>query len=70
MDGVRQKVNAARIKRSVLEYYCDLSQGLATFTEPERQRFLQLLIETIVFKGQEIVIRGVIPIHTQGAAVE
>lgn len=48
------------IRRTVNDYCREVAGRLGALTGAERQRFLQLLIETVVFKGNEVTIRGVI----------
>jgi site-specific DNA recombinase len=49
------------IRRTVFGYCREVSQRLHALTTSERQRLLQLLIEVVTFKGDEVTIRGSIP---------
>jgi site-specific DNA recombinase len=49
--------------RRSLEEYCKYAAGrLKSFSSQEKQRFLQTLINEVVFEGTRVRIRGVIPI--------
>lgn len=50
------------IHRSIEEFSHDAAQGIESFTVLERQRFLQLLVDNIVYEGERLIIKGVIPI--------
>lgn len=50
--------------RRTLEEYCQLAaERLQTFNEAERQRFLRLLVDVVIFEGKQIRIRAVIPLN-------
>lgn len=49
------------LRRTVVDYCREVAQRLGTLTAAERQRLLQLLIERVIFKGDEVTIRGFIP---------
>jgi site-specific DNA recombinase len=49
------------IRRTVSDYCREVAERLEALTGAERQRFLQLLIEVVIFNGDEVTIRGVIP---------
>ncbi|MBK6795247.1 MAG: recombinase zinc beta ribbon domain-containing protein [Acidobacteria bacterium] len=53
--------NMPLIQRSVYEYCKEVAGRLSSFAESDRQRLLQLLIEKVIFKGEEVIIRGIIP---------
>ena len=50
------------IRQSVMDYCKSAARRLDSFNFEERQRFLRLLIKTIVFDGEKVTIRGVIPL--------
>jgi len=50
------------IRQSIIDYCRIAADRLMSFTFEERQRFLRLLINEIVFRGDQATIRGVIPI--------
>jgi len=53
-----------------LEEYCQAAaERLQTFDEAERQRFLRLLVESIIFEGERVRIRAVIPLNDTAQAV-
>lgn len=53
-----------------LEDYCQVARDrLQTFNEVERQRFLRLLINNIIFEGEQVRIRAVIPLNDPANAV-
>jgi len=49
-------------RRSVMEYCKAAARQMDSFNFEERQRFLRLLIRAIVFNGDRVTIRGVIPV--------
>ena len=49
------------IRQSIVDYCRVAAERLTSFTPEERQRFLRLLINQIVFQGNQVTIRGVIP---------
>jgi site-specific DNA recombinase len=51
------------MRRKVVDYCQEIAQRLGTLTTAERQRLLQLLIERVIFKGAEIIIKGFIPLQ-------
>jgi Recombinase zinc beta ribbon domain len=51
-------------KRSLYDWCQSAAKGLQRFTNQDRQRFLRLLVNEIVFEGERIRIRGVIPVPT------
>lgn len=50
------------IRRSLEEYCQSAAERLQTFDEAERQRFLRLLVDTVIFEGKQIRIRAIIPL--------
>jgi len=52
------------IRRSVIDYCEHAKQRLKSLTGEERQHFLRLLIDTIIFEGHQVKIRGVIPVKS------
>lgn len=49
--------------RRTLEGYCrEAAERLRTFDSGERQRFLRLLVNTVIFEGEQVRIRAVIPL--------
>ena len=56
---------SAPISKRSLRDWCDLAaKELKRFTKQDRERFLRLLVNEIVFEGERIRIRGVIPVPT------
>lgn len=58
--------NLTDIRRTISNFCQKAVKRLSELTVVERQRFLQLLIEVVIFRGNEIVIKGIIP--SQGTA--
>lgn len=57
------EVSSGNNLRRTLEDYCRQAIGrIETFNEAERQRFLRLLIDNVVFEGTNVRIRAVIPL--------
>lgn len=51
-------------RRCTLEEYCRrAAERLETFDIGERQRFLRLLIDNVIFEGEQVRIRAVIPLN-------
>jgi site-specific DNA recombinase len=49
--------------RRTMEGYCQrVAEQIKTFNEAERQRFLRLLVDNVIFEGAKVRIRGVIPL--------
>jgi hypothetical protein len=64
-SALRQSAFAAgnSLIRKTLEEYCQAaSTRLQTFDHAERQRFLRLLVETVIFEGTQVRIKAVIPL--------
>ncbi len=55
------------LPESVAEFLQAAALRLPTLTQPERQRFLQLLIRQVTFEGQRIKIAGRIPYNDSSA---
>jgi site-specific DNA recombinase len=51
-----------RLNRTLEEYCQDAAKRIKTFSENERQRFIRLLVDHVVFEGDKVRIRGVIPL--------
>jgi hypothetical protein len=50
--------------RRTLEEYCQkAAERLQTFDNGERQRFLRLLVDNVIFEGAQVRIRAVIPLN-------
>jgi site-specific DNA recombinase len=54
--------------RSVEEYCQAVAERLQTFNEIERPRFLRLLIDKVIFEGERVRIRAVIPLNETALA--
>jgi site-specific DNA recombinase len=67
LDAQNRQPNMPAIRRTVQNYCQEVAQRLSALTPAERQRLLQLLIDAIIFKGDEITIRGVIPPENDSA---
>jgi site-specific DNA recombinase len=61
LNAQRQQPPLAVIRRTIFDYCREVAQRLAAFTEAERQRLLQMLIEVVIFKGDRVTIKGFIP---------
>lgn len=57
------------IKRSLQDYCKLIAKRLTKFSLQERQRFLQLVINEVVFEGTQVRIRGNIPISQMKATI-
>jgi hypothetical protein len=56
------------IKKSIRDYCEAAAARIKSFTFEEQQRFLRVLVRSIVFEGDLIRIRSVIPIHADNSA--
>jgi hypothetical protein len=54
------------VKKSVAEYCRLAAQRLKEFTLEERQRFLRLIVNSVIYEGERVRIRGIIPILEAG----
>jgi site-specific DNA recombinase len=70
LSGQQDKRQLPLIRQSIIDYCRVAAERLRSFTFEERQRFLRLLINEIVFQGDQITIRGVIPISPSREADE
>jgi site-specific DNA recombinase len=59
-------VELPRIRQSLMEYCRMAAQRLESFGFEERQWFLQQLLNEVIFQGDKVVIRGVIPVSRGG----
>lgn len=57
-----QEKERPNIYCSIEEFTRDAAGRIDSFSVPERQRFLQLLVDHIVYEGERLTIKGVIPI--------
>jgi site-specific DNA recombinase len=58
------KASTVRNLKLCLEDFCQLAaKRLKTFTEAERQRFLRLLIDNVIFEGVQVRIKAVFPLN-------
>jgi site-specific DNA recombinase len=55
------------IRRSVADYCRQAAQRLKSFTLEERQRFLRLLVSGIIFEGEQVRIKAILPLSLVGA---
>jgi len=53
-------------EKSVAEYCTEAARNLSSFNQDEWQRLLRTVVESIIFDGNEVVIRGRIPIQETG----
>src|SRR5205085_1743623 len=60
--------SGSNIRRTLEEYCQGVADRIKTFNETERQRFLRLLVDNIVFEGNQVRIRAVIPINDTARA--
>jgi site-specific DNA recombinase len=56
-------VATSTVRRSVTDYCRQIARRLKSFTDEDRQRFLRLVVNSIVFESKQIRIRGVIPVN-------
>lgn len=63
LNAQGQAPNLPVIRRTVFEYCRETASRLGALADDERQRLLQLLIERVIFRGDEIAIRGFIPLR-------
>lgn len=54
------------IRQSLTEICQKIAARLKSFGFQERQRFLQLIINTIIFEGSQVRIKGIIPLKENG----
>jgi site-specific DNA recombinase len=55
-------VGRGSLRRTVEEYCRDAAQRLQTFDDTERQRFLRLLIDNVIFEGDCVRVKALIPL--------
>lgn len=49
--------------------YCrKVATRLKTFTQEERQRFLRLILDRVIFEGQQVRIKGIVPLPREESA--
>lgn len=51
------------LQRTLEEYCHDAADRLETFNSDDRQRFLRLLVNNVIFEGTQVRIRAVIPLN-------
>lgn len=61
LNAQSRQPNVPALRRTIFDYCREVAQRLEALSEAERQRLLQLLIEVVIFKGDEVTIRGFIP---------
>lgn len=61
LDAQGRQADLPAIRRTVQDYCGETGGRLSALTSAERQRLLQLLLDVVIFKGDEIMIRGYIP---------
>lgn len=61
LSAQSQTPNLPMIRRTVFDYCQETASRLGALADAERQRLLQLLIERVIFRGDEVTIRGFIP---------
>lgn len=54
----------AEVQHSLTSYCRTVARRIGEFSFEERQRFLRLIINQIVFEGEQVRIRGIIPLPT------
>ena len=62
LDGLNQFPDPAIIRRSIQDYCQEAAGRMESYNEAERQRFLQMIIDRIVFEGERVTISLAIPI--------
>jgi site-specific DNA recombinase len=69
--GLRRPAESSRsanLRRTVEEYCHAAAERLQAFNNTERQRFLRLLIDSVIFEGERVRIRAVIPLNDSAHA--
>lgn len=64
-EGSLRKFTVGRggdARRTIKDYCRNASERIKTFNEYERQRFLRLLVDNVLFEGTQVKIRAVIPL--------
>lgn len=59
-DG--QPVEDPHVRRSALDFCREVAARLKSFTMEERQRLLRLIIDKVIFEGDRVQIKGIIPL--------
>lgn len=73
-EGSLRKLVAGRnggsdARRTIEDYCRNASERIKTFNESERQRFLRLLVDNVIFEGTQVRIRAVIPLDNSGKPI-
>lgn len=61
-NAVEAKLPSTMIRKHLNDFCSDAAQAIKMFNDEERQQFLRLVIEKIIFEGTQIRIKGVIPV--------
>ncbi|OLE55409.1 MAG: hypothetical protein AUG51_02830 [Acidobacteria bacterium 13_1_20CM_3_53_8] len=61
-----QSLKSSNVKATILDYCKRAAQRLKHFTFEERQRFLRLIVNKIIYEGQQVRIKGIIPLSKDG----
>jgi site-specific DNA recombinase len=64
--GIRKSGSAAdgmNLRRTLEDYCRNAALRMKTFDDAERQRFLRLLVDNVIFEGERVRIRAVIPLR-------
>jgi site-specific DNA recombinase len=56
------------VRSSAVDYCRKVAARLKTLTTEERQRFLRLVIDQVVFEGNRVRIKGIIPLPKEGTS--
>lgn len=59
----------SNVQRSLEEYFQATAKRLQSFNKAERQRFIRLLIENVIFEGDRVRIRAIIPLNETEQAI-
>jgi site-specific DNA recombinase len=60
--------NLQAVRKSVTDYCRQVAERLKSFTLEERQRFLRLVVDRVIFEGEQVRINGILPVSQSGRA--
>ena len=62
LEGRLRIANLPALKRSLADYCRTVARRLGTFDAEERRRFLRLIVKEVVYEGEQVKIKGIIPV--------
>jgi site-specific DNA recombinase len=65
-SGSAPTIPPAEVEKSVTEYCAEAARNLSTFNHDEWQELLRTVIDSIIFDGAHVAIRGKIPVSEAG----